>query len=324
MPVLRMSAATAAVLAVAACGTPASAPDAERPTRDQLMAEFTTAIDAARTTHGPGKPALWTLSDDDTTIHLFGTVHLLRPDLDWRSQAFTTAFETADTVVFEVDMKSPEGQQAVMTDFVARGFFEDGRTLRGVLDDDVEPVVEAAFDSVGLPLDAVNAMEPWMAAANLSVMQLQAEGYDPNSGVENVLEAEAKAAGKSFAFLESAGDQADAFDLLPEDVQVEFLYETAVLLEESSAMLDLLVEEWADGDVAGLATLIADPEAAGMGGDEVYRSLLVERNARWVPKVEAMLETPGTVFIAVGAAHLVGPDSVIADLRAKGHEVTGP
>lgn len=315
----------AALLVLGACTQTAStSSEPMRPSKAEMLAEFDEVIAAAEATRGPGKPALWTLADADTTVHLFGTVHLLRPELDWRSAAFETAFANAEKVVFEVDMKSPEGQQALMTDFVARGFFEDGTTLRSVLDAEAETVVETALESVGLPMDAVNAMEPWMTAANLGVMKLQADGYDPDSGVENVLEAEAVAAGKSFDFLEVAGDQADAFDLLPQQAQVDFLYETALLLDESPRMLDQLVEEWADGDVAGLAVVVASPDSAGMGGDQVYQSLLVNRNRNWVPKIEAMLDEPGTVFVAVGAAHLAGPDSVITMLRDRGHTVTGP
>ncbi len=318
---LKTTALIAAAALLVAC---AAKTDQPRQTKAAMLAEFNLALEAAQSTSGPGMPVLWTLADEDTTIHMFGTVHLLRPGMDWRSEAFNVAFASADKVVFEVDMKSEAGQRALMKDFVARGFYTDGRTLRAALDDETEKVVEAALDSVGLPMDAVNAMEPWMTAANLGVMKLQKDGYDPNSGVDNVLEAEAKAAGKSFGFLEEARDQADAFDLLPEDVQIEFLYETAVLLDESPRMLDLLVEEWADGDVVGLGVIVADPDTAGMGGDAVYNSLLVNRNRNWVPRIEAMLEEPGIVFIAVGAAHLAGPDSVITMLRDKGYEVTGP
>ncbi len=298
--------------------------EVERPSKAELLAQFNDTMARAAETHGPGKPVLWTLSDEDTAIHMFGTVHLLRPDMDWRSDAFNTAFSAADTLVFEVDLKSPEGQRALMEDFLTRGFYQDGQTLRGALDDQIEPIIEAAFDSIGVPLDAVNAMEPWMGAVNLGVLKLQADGFDPESGVESVLEIEAQAAGKAFGYLESASDQADAFDLLPEDVQIEFLYETALLLDESPQMLDQLVDEWADGDVIGLGAIAADPSAAGVGGAEVYNSLLRNRNRNWVPQIEAMLDTPGTVFIAVGAAHLAGPDSVITMLRDNGHAVSGP
>lgn len=291
-----------------------------RATKAEMLADFEATISTAQETQGPGTPALWQMQDDDTTIYLFGTVHILRPEVEWRSPVFETAFASADTIVFEVDLTSEEAQSAIMKDLVSRGFYDDGRTLRSVLDDEVEAVVETALDSVGLPLDAVNAMEPWMTATNLSTMKLQADGYDPSSGVEAILGAEAKTAGKAFSYLETISDQADAFDLLPEEDQITALYETALMLDESPDMLDQLVEEWADGDVEGLTALVADPEGLG-NGEAFYQAVLVDRNEKWVPKIEALLDEPGTVLIAVGAGHLVGQDSVIAMLRNAGYTI---
>lgn len=295
----------------------------ERSTKEEMLAEFDAALAAAQATSGPGSPAMWTMSDEDTTIHLFGTVHLLRPDLEWRSETIDAAISGADTIVFEVDMKSEEAQRAVGKDFLARGMFQDGRTLKGVLSESDEAVVSSAFDSLGVPIDAMNSFEPWMASVNLGVMKLMNDGFDPDSGVESVIEGEAVAAGKSFAYLETISQQTDAFDLLPEDEQITMLYETAVLLDESPKMLDLLVDEWAEGDVAGISSLVASPDGVGFT-DAAYEALLVKRNQNWVPQIEAMLEEPGSVFIAVGAGHLAGPDSVITMLRDKGYTIEGP
>ena len=341
---LRVSASLIGLsLALAACGNPASdstdsadvaapeteaiteiAPgDAERPTKEVLLARFDAALDAAQATQGPGEPAMWTMSDEDTTIHIFGTVHLLRPELEWRSESFEQALTSSDRVVFEVDMKSEAAQRAMMTDFMARGMYQDGRTLKQVLDDEDEAVITAAFDALGVPIDAMNTFEPWMASINLSAMQLVNDGYDPTSGVESVIEAEALEAGKSFNYLESISAQADAFDLLDEEDQIAVLYETALLLDESPRMLDLLVEEWADGDIDGLAALVASPDGYGFSA-ALYQSILVDRNESWVPRIEAMLDEPGTVFIAAGAGHFAGPDSVITMLRNKGYTIEGP
>ncbi|MEM7329178.1 MAG: TraB/GumN family protein [Pseudomonadota bacterium] len=295
----------------------------ERPSKEDLLSGFNDALEQARASQGPGAPAMWTLGDDDTTIHVFGTVHLLRPELEWRSSALDQAIADADTIVFEVDMKSPEAQRAIATDFLQRGMFDDGRTLKEVLGDEDEAVISAAFDSIGVPIDAMNTFEPWMASVNLGVMKLVNDGYDPNSGVESVIEAEAAEAGKSFAYLELISQQTDAFDLLPEDEQINMLYETALLLDESPQMLDLLVDEWADGDIQGIAKLVANPDGYGFT-DAAYQALLVKRNQAWVPQIEAMLDQPGSIFIAVGAGHLAGPDSVITMLRDKGYEIEGP
>ena len=295
----------------------------ERPSKQALLAQFDAALEIAHQTQGSGKPALWTLSDDDTTVYLFGTVHLLRPGVDWRSEAFDAALNASDTIVLEVDMKSEAAQRAITKDFNQRGMFEDGQTLRGVLSPDDEAMIEASLLSIGVPIDAFNSFEPWMVAISLSSMKLLAEGYDLNAGVESVVEEAGLASAKSFEYMEEISDQADAFDLLALETQISYLYETAVLLDESPRMLDNLVEEWADGDVAGLGALVASPDSLG-GGEEVYQSLLVNRNKKWLPKIEAMLDEPGTIFVAVGSGHLAGPDSVITALRDKGYTVTGP
>lgn len=290
--------------------------------RTEILEEYSESLEAARETTGDGDPALWTLSDEDTTIYLFGTVHILRPDLEWRTPEFEEAFDSADTLVLELDMESEEGQRAMARDFLQRGMYGDGRTLSGEISASDLEVVEDALQPMGIPVAALDPMEPWMVAVNLSVMKLQAEGYDPNSGVERVLIAEARKDGKDFGFLETAEVQANIFDTLPEDVQEEFLYETALTLEDSPDMLDQVIDEWADGDVEGLGILVANPDTSG--GEGMYDALFLERNASWVPQIEAMLEEPGTYFVAVGAGHLAGPDSVVTMLRDKGYEVEGP
>lgn len=326
------------VLALSACGNNESGsvdtpetPDTsnvettspERASKDEMLAGFDASLALAQASQGPGSPAMWRLADEDTTIHVFGTVHLLRPELEWRTDTFDEAISNADKIVFEVDMTSPEAQRAIATDFLQRGMYENGRTLREVLEPEDEAVISAAFDSLGVPLDAMNTFEPWMASINLGVMKLVNDGYDPSSGVETVIQAEATSAGKSFGYLEVISQQTDAFDLLPEAEQITMLYESALLLDESPRMLDLLVDEWADGDVEGIAKLVANPDGYGFT-DAGYQALLVKRNQAWVPQIEAMLDEPGSVFIAVGAGHLAGPDSVIVMLRDKGYTVEGP
>lgn len=319
------------ILSVAACGgstvsdgsdtATQEASSQERPSKEELLVGFNDSLAQAQQSQGPGSPAMWRLSDEDTTIHLFGTVHLLRPELEWRTAAFDEAVAAADTIVFEVDMKSPEAQRAIATDFLQRGMYDDGRTLKEVLNEDDEAVISAAFDSLGVPIDAMNTFEPWMASVNLGVMKLVNDGYDPNSGVESVIET--AGTGKAFGYLEEISQQTDAFDLLPEDEQISMLYETALLLDESPRMLDLLVDEWADGDIEGIASLVANPDGYGFT-DAAYQAVLVKRNEAWVPQIEAMLDQPGSVFIAVGAGHLAGPDSVVTMLRDKGYEIEGP
>ena len=323
-------AATAMMLVVAACGgggtvedKPELSPEAERAARvAEQEALYEAALAAAEASRGAGEPAVWTLADEDTTIYIMGTVHLLRPELDWRSDEIDTALNEAGTLVFETDVSSPEAAREMMNFISTHAVFTDGRQLTSLLDKSEQAELQAALDYLDYPLGAMQTFRPWYAAVNLSVLQMQKDGFDPSAGVEQVLEREGKAAGKNFAYLETIEEQLGRFANLPDDEQVDFLVSSAESVEEGSEMLDVLVSEWEDGDVNGLAALMSNPEM--MGSEAIYDALLKDRNEAWVPKIEAMLDAPGTVLIAVGAGHLAGEDSVIELLRADGHEVEGP
>ena len=318
------------ILALAGCGPdggiehkPDPSPAAERDARAaEQEALYEAALAEAEASRGAGEPAVWTLADEDTTIRLIGTVHLLRPDLDWRTEAIDTALEEADTLVFEADVNSPEAASEMMQFVSSHALFTDGRQLTSLLDESEKAELQSALDYLGLPLGAIQTFRPWYAAVNLSVIQMQKDGFDPEAGVEQVLEREGRAAGKSFAYLETIEQQLGRFADLPDEEQVDFLISSAEAVEEGTEVLDVMVNEWEDGDVHGLGVLMSNPEM--MGSEAVYEALLKGRNEDWVPKIEAMLDAPGTVLIAVGAGHLAGEDSVIQLLRARGYEVEGP
>ncbi|WP_321490644.1 TraB/GumN family protein [uncultured Hyphomonas sp.] len=327
------TAAAAMMLALAGCGdsgtienkpgSPGQSPEAEQAAlKARQEALYEEALAAAEASRGEGEPAVWTLADEDTTIRIMGTVHFLRPELDWRSEQIDTALAEAGTLVFEADVSSQEAASEMMAFVSSHALFTDGRQLTSLLDEAETAELKEALDYLGFPLGAMETFRPWYAAVNLSVLQMQKDGFDPGAGVEQVLEREGKAAGKDFAYLETIEEQLGRFANLPDDEQVDFLISSAESVEEGSEMLDVLVNEWEDGDVAGLAALMSNPEM--MGSEAIYDALLKERNQDWLPKIEAMLDEPGTVLVAVGAGHLAGKDSVIELLRARGYEVEGP
>ena len=298
-----------------------AAVDAPAPTPEPLdpRASIANALAEAASTSGPGAPAMWRVADEDTTLYLFGTVHLLKPETEWRTAEFDAAFAEADTLVTEVDTHTPEGLAAIQTIIAQRGSLSEGQTLTGLLDEDDEAVVAEALGSVGIPIAQMDTLQPWLAGLTLSVLQIQKSGYSPDSGVETILTAQASEAGKRFGYLETAEQQMGALAGGTLEDQIEGLVFTAETLDLGAELLGTLVDEWADGDVAGLSAIVADP--ISIGGADAYQRLLVDRNANWVPQIKAMLDEPGTRLIAVGAAHLAGPDSVVDMLRDQGVKV---
>jgi uncharacterized protein YbaP (TraB family) len=270
-----------------------------------------------------GEPPVWTVADEDTTVYLFGTVHILKPETEWQTESLIGALSAADVIYFEADVTSPEATANMARLVPQLGLLPPGEKLSDLLSPEELKEVEEAAGLIGLPVAALEPMKPWLATVQMSVLALQQQGYSPDSGVEITLTGLAKQQGKTFRYLESAEEQLGFFANLPMPDQVDFLVVSSIQIEDEPHMLDALVTEWAEGDVDDLAHLMSEPDA--MGSEAVYDNLIVTRNANWTEEIKTLMdEEAGSFFIAVGAAHLAGEDSVVSMLRADGYEVDGP
>ena len=258
-------------------------------------------------------PALWVVKDDDTTIYLFGTVHVLKPGLGWFDEAVKDAFDKSDQLILEMVM--PEDQAAVAKVMVPLAMDMTGKTIPSRLSADELTSYQAAMTSVGLAPETFDAFEPWFPAMTLAVLPLTTLGYDPEQGAEKKLTAAAKTAGKPIEGFETLEEQLSFFDTLPEEQQVAFLNATVRDLDKMGPMLDKMVVLWGKGDPKKLAVLMNESMAAT---PELAKVLLHDRNARWAEQIKTRMDQPGTVFVAVGAGHLAGKNSVQDYLKAHG------
>lgn len=258
-------------------------------------------------------PALWVVKDDDTTIYLFGTVHVLKPGLSWFDEAVKSAFDKSDEMMLEIVM--PEDQAAVAKTMMPLAMDTTGKTIPSRLTPEQLQAYQAAMVSVGLPANAFDSFEPWFPAMTLSVLPLTKLGYDPEQGAEKLLTKFAKADGKPVSGLETLEEQLGFFDQLPDTQQVAFLNSVVKDLDKLGPTLDKMVGLWAKGDPDGLAVVMNDSLAAT---PELAAMLLYERNERWADQIKKRMDKPGTVFIAVGAGHLAGEKSVQDYLKDRG------
>jgi hypothetical protein len=158
--------------------------------------------------------------------------------------------------------------------------------------------------------------KPWLAALTVSVLSLAQAGFDPTAGVDRQLAEKARADGASMRWFETAEEQLNFFASLPEALQVQFLVDTVAELDEGVALLNRMDASWNAGDMTALeADLIV-----GMRDQypELYDVILTQRNIRWTETLSQELAGSGVDFVAVGAGHLVGSESVIAMLSARG------
>lgn len=251
-------------------------------------------------------PAIWKITDHDSEIWLFGTIHILNPSLNWRSGRVNQAFSNSDTIYFE----APADQQGMQPLIMQHGINPQGTTLSMLMSDTGKANLKLALQSLGLPLGLIQQLEPmrpWLAGLTLAAFQIQAQGGDPNAGVERILQADAKAAGKTIRYLETDEQQIGFLSNLSPKAQLFFLEDGVRAMIEEPDILRRLISGWVTGDVNAIdATMLQTMQ----GQQELYAALLVNRNKRWAAQIKEILDGSGTHFIAVGAAHLAGGNSV--------------
>jgi uncharacterized protein YbaP (TraB family) len=270
------------------------------------------AVRAVPQAEGAG-PALWVVRDADSTLYLFGTVHVLRPTTAWGSARVDAAFDSADQVWFEIS--NPDDQAAIMPLIQQHGLSPD-RPLSSLLTAEEMTVLNTIAASAGMPAGQIDIFRPWLAGLALSVAPLMKAGYDPRSGVELVLKARAEAAGKPIQAFETIDKQVGILAGMSEADQLASLRLLMESWGDATAELDGIVAAWASGDVKALEALAVDEMQVETPA--LYEALLVRRNTDWANQIQTLLEGSGTVFIAVGAAHLAGDDSVQEILGDRG------
>ncbi len=263
----------------------------------------------------PAKPALWEVSDPDTTIYLFGTIHLLPTDYKWRTAKLDQAMANSQELVVEtiVDEKNPT---KLMSAMASLGLAKGLPPLVQRVPPAKRPALEAAIQKSKVPEQAFNGMKTWMAAFILLSNQFKDLGL--SGGVEPVLRSDFTAHNKPIGELETNVEQLGFFDRLPEAAQLDLL-DGAIegagsMKSEFAGMLDA----WTRGDVNGIAkTFDRDLSSS----PDLRDALIRQRNANWTKWIEQRMTKPGAVLIAVGAGHLAGPYSVVEALRKEGYKI---
>ena len=258
-------------------------------------------------------PALWVVKDADTTVYLFGTVHMLKPGLSWFDEAVKEAFDASDTLKIEVVL--PEDQAEMVSRTIPLAIDQSGTKMSSLLTDEQRTAYEAAMSKFGLPIAQFDMFEPWFSGLTLGAVALTAEGYNPEQGSEKILTAAAKASGKPVSGLETLEQQLGFFDTLPRDAQIKFLNDTVAQLPTAGGEFADILLAWKQGNPDELGIRM---NRALSGAEIIAETLLFKRNERWADWIKTRLDEPGTVFMAVGAGHLAGAKSVQDYLAVRG------
>jgi hypothetical protein len=261
---------------------------------------------------------VWEVKSGDSVVYVGGTCHILR-DSDFPLPAgFDLAYRQSATIIFETDigeLESPAFRQKMMSEL----FYRDGRSLT----DDLSPAAYTALKSycekAGLPVSALHPMKPAMVALTLVAYELQKLGFT-QAGVDQFFYARAKEDGKRIEGLETTEEQLDFLSVLGKGMEDELIEQSLAELGWTGPIFEDLIGAWKRGDEKEMSRFLV--EATREDFPEIYQTLFVKRNAKWLPRIEKFLATPEKELVLVGVGHLVSSKGLIEDLRKRGYEVS--
>jgi uncharacterized protein YbaP (TraB family) len=260
---------------------------------------------------------MWKATRQQGVVYLVGSVHMLTKDFYPLAPQLDAGFKDSDLLVEEVDLAEMLAPNTQFT-LLSKGMLPSGQTLDKVVSPATMALVNARTGKLGMPASALLQFKPWFLAMTLMAVEWEKAGFDAALGLDKHFYDRAQADGKMVQGLETTEYQISRFDGLAMSQQEKFLSESLKDLDAEKASVQTIASAWKAGDLPTVERLVLQDVK---DDPFMYQRLLVERNRNWLPKIEALFGRPGHAFVVVGAAHLVGPDGLLAMLKAKGLRV---
>lgn len=265
----------------------------------------------------PEGPAMWRVTGESGTAFLFGSFHLLPPQMKWRNERVDQAYAVSQHLVTEVDLDGAADPVQAAKMRIQMALPPDELLEDFVSADTYQRVVDLAGE-LNVPMVSLSRMRPWAAGMVLTMSYMSKNGFDPEAGADRYFGRRATQDQKSLGALETVAQQIEALGSLSKLDGEVMIKDMLRFLDDVDGALAQTLEAWRTGDTVQLEKLsIADLKRF----PSAYEALLVRRNRNWVPQIEAFLKSGQNYFVVVGAAHLVGDDSVVAMLRKRGYTV---
>ncbi|HEX7944840.1 MAG TPA: TraB/GumN family protein [Phenylobacterium sp.] len=259
-------------------------------------------------------PAMWRVSDGDSQIYLFGTLHVLKPQAPWRTPLYDRVLAEATTVWFEADLSSGD-PDSVRLLFQRYGSDPDTPLSHQLPPADVQALARQT------DLARIEHLRPWAAALMLSMQPAVARGATAEKGADLTITRAARSERKEVRAFETLEDQARMFAGLPQSSQVAYL--SSVIHERRKGPRLRLPFQPASLETAWLGGHLGAGEVTALQADNpaLYDAFLKRRNVAWADRLAGEMDRPGTELVNVGALHMVGPDGLPALLAARGYRV---
>jgi uncharacterized protein YbaP (TraB family) len=261
--------------------------------------------------------SVWKVQKDKSVLYLGATCHILRETDYPLPPEFDKAYMASEIIVFETDigkLQEPSTQQKLL----AQAMYADGSTVDKHLSAQAYGELSAYCKSNSVPLDAFKQFKPSMLIETLTVMELMKLGVT-QQGVDLFFYELADKDQKIVEGLETVEEQIDYLVSMADDNEDEFVTYSINDMKTIKQQFEILANAWRKGDAEKLSELMVTELKTKL--PKLYKRLVTDRNSKWLPLIDAYMNTPQTEFILVGAGHLVGPEGIIALLKKKGYMI---
>ena len=262
---------------------------------------------------GQAGSSVWKISKDGSALFLGGSVHILRDEDFPPPQEFDRAFAQSSMLVLEADIEKMADENVAQY-LMMQMFLPDDKTLESVLDPPTYELLREKCAAAGIPIENLARFKPSMAVNILSLMEMQSFGF-VQMGIDSHYLAMAQEAGKPLGFLETVEEQIDMLVGMGAGYENDFVLYSLNDMENSEKEITAIVAEWRKGESRFTEAAIAEMRESW---PVLYKAMLADRNAAWMPRIEEYLAAGQNVFIIAGLAHMHGPDGLLRMLELSG------
>ena len=321
--------------AMAACGAKTEAP---------TTTEYVTAPSTAQTTepavtepvvtepvvYGEATPLLYRVSDaEGHTVWLFGSIHVGRENYYALPAYVTDAFDGADALAVELDILAFEKDLSAQVQALMPLVYRDGTKISDHISEELYTKAVEALEALNSYAAALDMYCPALWSSMIDSLLMEQMGARIDLGIDRHLLERAKAAGKEIRDIESAQAQYAMLGGFSDELQVILLessLESYADPEPAKAELEEMMDLWASGDEAAFSAYLAEEDEDMTAQEkalyeEYNQAMLVDRNLLMTDYAENALKSGETVFICVGAAHVVGQGAMAQQLAQRGYTV---
>jgi uncharacterized protein YbaP (TraB family) len=260
---------------------------------------------------------LWKLPGQSNTVWLLGSIHFCNEDFYPLAKPIEDAYRNSGTLVLEIDL-AEEKSLATQMLILREGMNPPGQTLSQQISKETFAALQKWAEKELGDVTIFELQKPWMATVTLMVLEIQKLGFNPELGIDKHFYRKAQADEKRVVGLETTAFQIGLFTELTKEEQEDLLKSTLKEIGKLPEMFRDIIKGWKSGDAKALEPLLNDATKEYPG---IWKRLVLDRNEKWIARIEKFREQPKDVFVVVGMGHLIGEGSVVDLLRKKGFKV---